>query len=180
MQKQRTKSYLLVSQEITERKIYLIRGKKVMLDKDLASLYGVTTGNFNKAVKRNINRFPEEFMFQLSKAEYDSLRFQIGILKRGLHSKYLPYVFSEYGVAMLSGILNSEGAVQANIQIIKTFVRLREMAINNRALRLKIEAMERKYDKKFAVVFDAIRRLLDMHAEEPVRIMGFTEKKKLE
>ena len=118
------KNSSIISQEIIENKIYLIRGKKVMLDSDLAKLYEIETKAFNRAVKRNFERFPEEFMFQLSKEEYTSLRYQIGTLKRGQHSKFLPYVFTEYGVAMLSSVLNSKRAIQVNIQIIKTFVRL--------------------------------------------------------
>lgn len=172
------KSSSLIPQELIENKIYFIRGRKVMLDRDLAVLYGIKTGNFNKAVQRNIERFPDEFMFQLSKAEYDSLRFQFGILKRGQHSKYLPYVFSEYGVAMLSSVLNSNRAIQVNIQIIKTFVRLKELVVSNRALRLKVEAMEKKYDKRFVAVFDAIRKLLNIHSRDPVKIIGFADKSK--
>lgn len=103
--KKKTKTLSLVTQEAIARKILLLRGRKVML-RDLAELYAVTTGNLNKAVKRNINRFPVDFMFQLSKGEYDSLRFQIGILKRGRHSKYLPFAFTQEGVAMLSSIIN--------------------------------------------------------------------------
>jgi hypothetical protein len=168
----------IIPSEIIEKRIFLIRGKKVMLDKDLASLYGITTGNFNKAVKRNNNRFPHEFMFRLSKVEYDSLRFQFGILEKGQHSKYLPYAFTEYGVAMLSSILGSERAIQVNIQIIKTFVRMREMVISNRILRLKIEVMERKYDGKFKIIFEAIRRLIEKDRIEPMKIIGFRDKKK--
>jgi hypothetical protein len=172
------KNTTLIPQEIIENKIYLIRGKKVMLDRDLAILYKIATGNFNKSVKRNKERFPEEFMFQLSKNEYNSLRFQIGILEKGQHSKYLPYVFTEYGVAMLSSILNSKHAIQVNIQIIKTFVQLREMIISNRRLRLKIEEMEKKYDKQLRVAFDAIRRLIEKDEIEPARIIGFRNRKK--
>ena len=172
------KNPLLNPQEIIENKIYLIRGKKVMLDRDLAVLYEITTGNFNKAVRRNMDRFPGEFMFQLSKAEYDSLRFQFGILKRGQHSKFLPFVFTEYGVAMLSSVLNSKRAILVNIQIIKTFVNLREMIVSNRELRLKIEAMEKNYNKRFVAVFDAIRRLLEAHRKEPTKIIGFRDRKK--
>ncbi len=118
----------LISVEIIERKILLIRGHKVMLDADLAELYEVETFNLNKAVKRNIDRFPEDFMFQLSKEEAASLRFQIGMSKtegRG-GRRYLPYVFTEQGVAMLSTVLNSERAVKVNIEIMRTFVRLRK------------------------------------------------------
>ena len=110
--------------------IYEIRGVKVMLDKDLAGLYHVTTGNLNKAVKRNIRRFPSDFMFQLTKEEWDSLRFQIGILEvgRGKYTKFLPYAFTEQGLAMLSGVLNSDIAIDVNISIMRAFVSLRRVA----------------------------------------------------
>jgi len=101
-----------------------------------------------------------------------------GLIKRGQHSKFLPYVFTEYGVAMLSSVLNSKRAIQVNIQIIKTFVRLRKLATSNRALRLKIEAMEKKYDKRFVAVFDAIRKLLHVHTKESVKIIGFADRDK--
>lgn len=117
-----------MEQEIIQKKIYEVRGVKVMLDKDLAELYQVTTGNLNKAVKRNIKRFPPDFMFQLTKEEWESLRFQIGILKRGRgeHSKYLPFAFTEQGLAMLSGILNSDIAIYVNIAIMRAFVTIRQ------------------------------------------------------
>ena len=110
--------------------IYEVRGVKVMLDKDLAELYHVTTGNLNKAVKRNIRRFPSDFMFQLTKEEWDSLRFQIGILEvgRGKYTKFLPYAFTEQGLAMLSGVLNSDIAIDVNISIMRAFVSLRRVA----------------------------------------------------
>ncbi len=115
---------------IIQRKIYEIRGQRVMIDRDLAELYQVTTGNLNKAVKRNIRRFPPDFMFQLTKEEWGALRFQIGILKtpRGAHTKYLPYAFTEQGLAMLSGILNSDVAIDVNISIMRAFVAIRRMA----------------------------------------------------
>ena len=110
--------------------IYEVRGVKVMLDKDLAELYHVTTGNLNKAVKRNIRRFPSDFMFQLTKEEWDSLRFQIGILEvgRGKYTKFLPHAFTEQGLAMLSGVLNSDIAIDVNISIMRAFVSLRRVA----------------------------------------------------
>ena len=113
-----------------QSRIYEIRGQRVMLDRDLAELYQVTTGNLNKAVKRNIRRFPPDFMFQLTKEEWESLKFQIGILKngRGQHTKYLPYAFTEQGLAMLSGILNSDIAIDVNINIMRAFVAIRRMA----------------------------------------------------
>ncbi len=167
----------LIPQEIIENKIYLIRGRKVMLDADLAKLYKIETKTFNRAVKRNLERFPEEFMFRLNKSETENLRYQIGTSGWG-GRRYLPYVFTEYGVAMLSSVLNSKRAIQVNIQIIKTFVRLREIVISNRALRMKIEAMEKKYDKRFIAVFDAIRKLLNVRDKEPVKILGFADRKK--
>ena len=157
----------LIPVEIIERKIYLIRGEKVMLDSDLAMLYEVETFNLNKAVKRNIDRFPEDFMFQLTKEEADSLRFQIGMSKtegRG-GRRYLPYVFTGQGVAMLSTVLNSERAVKVNIEIMRTFVRLRQMLASNAELSRKLQALEKKYDSQFKVVFDAIRQL--MKPDEP-------------
>jgi phage regulator Rha-like protein len=162
----------IVPQQIIESKILFIRVKKVMLDRDLAMLYGVTTGNLNKAVKRNINRFPEDFMFQLTREEYNSLRFQIGILKRGQHSKYFPYAFTENGVAMLSSVLNSERAITVNIQIMRTFTKIREMLATHKELRRKIEDMEKKYDYQFKVVFDTIQQLIEPQ-RKPRRRIGF-------
>jgi phage regulator Rha-like protein len=152
----------VVPQEIIESKIIIIRGKRVMLDKDLAVLYDVETKMLNRAVKRNIERFPDDFMFQLSKEEYDELlRCQFGTLKRGQHSKYLPYAFTENGVAMLSSVLNSKRAIQVNIQIMRTFTKIREMLATHKELRQKIEEMEKKYDYQFKVVFDTIKKLLE-------------------
>ena len=159
----------LVPVEIIEKKILLIRGEKVMLDADLAELYCVQARVLNQAVKRNIDRFPGDFMFQLSREEDDSLRSQIVTLKkgRGQHRKYLPYVFTEQGVAMLSSVLNSERAVKVNIEIMRTFVRLRQMLASNAELARKLASLEKKYDEQFKVVFDAIREL--MKPPEPKR-----------
>ena len=143
-------------------RIYLARRMKVMLDSDLAELYGVTTFNLNKAVKRNLDRFPKDFMFQLSPEETASLTFQIGISKKGRGGRrYMPYVFTEQGVAMLSSVLNSKRAIHVNIQIMRAFVRIRESEGTHRDLLLKIEQMEKKYDKQFQVVFQAIKMLLE-------------------
>ena len=139
-------SNIIPVEVITER-IFEIRGKKVMLDRDLASLYKVTTGNLNKAVKRNFDRFPDDFMFQLTKEEADSLRFQSGSLKRGQHSKYLPYAFTEQGVSMLSAVLNSPVAVNISICIMRAFVKLRLILAENEALRYAIEGLERRVGK---------------------------------
>jgi len=154
------KSTSVISDEIIENKIFIIRGKKVMFDRDLAILYDVETKALNRAVKRNIDRFPMDFMFQVNEKEAKILRYQFGTLEIGKYSKYLPYVFTEQGVAMLSSVLKSKRAIQVNIQIIRTFTQIRKMMISNKELRLKIESMEKKYDNKFHEVFDAIKRIL--------------------
>jgi phage regulator Rha-like protein len=153
----------VIPADVVESKILFLRNKKVMLDSDLAELYGVETFNLNKAVKRNMDRFPEDFMFQLNKEETDTLRFQIGMSKtqgRG-GRRYLPYAFTEQGVAMLSSVLRSKRAVQVNIAIMRAFVKLREMITSNRSLAKKLEELEKKYDTQFQVVFDAIRQLME-------------------
>ena len=159
----------LVPVEIIEKKILLIRGEKVMLGFDLANLYEVPVKVLNQAVKRNMGRFPADFMFQLSKEEDDSLRSQIVTLKkgRGVHRKYLPYVFTEQGVAMLSTVLNSERAVNVNIEIMRAFVKLRQMLASNTELMKKMTELEKKYDEQFKVVFQAIYEL--MKPPEPSR-----------
>ena len=169
----------VIPSEIIENRIFLIRGKKVMFDKDLARLYDVETKKLNQAVRRNRARFPEDFMFQLTRVEADYFsRSQIVTLKRGQNIKYQPYVFTEQGVAMLSSILKSERAIRVNIQIMRTFTKIREMLVNNKALREKIEAIERKYDNKFKVIFDVIKRLVDKATIEPVEIIGFRDRKR--
>ncbi|MBN1575491.1 MAG: ORF6N domain-containing protein [Chitinispirillaceae bacterium] len=145
--------------------IFQIRGKAVMLDSDLAELYQVQTKVLNQAVRRNIERFPDDFMFQLTKEEFDNLRSQTVTSSSG-GRRYLPFVFTEQGVAMLSSVLNSETAIKMNIQIIRTFVQMRRMAITIADLKRKIDGMERKYDYHFKVVFDALRKLT---APEPAR-----------
>src|SRR5262245_36279822 len=136
---------LPVPVELIERRIHLIRGQKVMLDADLAALYQVTTGNLNLAVRRNRDRFPEDFMFQLTKQEFENLRLQIATSSSGYGGRrHLPYAFTEQGVAMLSSVLNSDRAVQMNILIIRTFVKMREMLEHNKALARKVEQLEAK------------------------------------
>ncbi len=163
----------IVPAELIERKIYLIRNKKVMLDSDLAELYDVETKVLNQAVKRNIARFPEDFMFQLNKEEALELsRSQFVTLKRGQNIKYLPHVFTENGVAMLSSVLNSEMAIQVNIQIMRTFTKIREMLSSHKDLKHKIEEMEKKYDSQFKIVFNAIKELMTP-PEKQVRKIGF-------
>ncbi len=145
-----------------DSRIYMIRGHKVMLDEVLASIYGVTTKVLNQAVKRNSIRFPIDFMFQLSENELTLLRSQFVTSKKGKGGRrYAPYVFTEHGAVMLASVLNSPVAIQASIQVVKAFVRLREMLIANKELAEKLNVLEKKYDKNFAIVFDAIRRLME-------------------
>ena len=163
MAKKQAPEQQIVPREVIERRIYLIREHKVMLDSDLAELYGVETFNLNKAVKRNLDRFPQDFMFQLTEEEANVLRFQIGMSKpRGRGGRrYLAYAFTEQGVAMLSSVLNSGRAVQVNIAIMRTFVRLRYLLATHKDLAAKLEAIEKKYDKQFKVVFDILRQLTE-------------------
>jgi len=161
----------LIPQQIIESKILILRGKKVMLDRDLAALYSVETKMLKRAVKRNIERFPDDFMFQLIKEEFDNLRCQNGTSSWG-GQRYLPYAFTENGVAMLSSILNSKRAIQVNIQIMRTFTKIREMLATHKELRQKIEEIEKKYDHQLKVVFDAIRQLMSP-PEAKKRKVGF-------
>lgn len=141
--------------------IYLVRGQKVMLDEDLARLYGVETRILTRAVRRNVDRFPADFMFQLNIQEVTNLRSQIGISSLGYGGRrYRPLAFTEQGVAMLSGVLHSPRAVQVNVQIMRTFVRLRQWLISNEELASKVAEMEKRYDSQFKVVFDAIREIM--------------------
>jgi len=161
----------IIPQEIIESKIFIVRGHKVMLDSDLAALYGVTTKNLNKAVARNIESFPEDFMYKLKKRELENLRFQNGTSSWG-GRRYSPYAFAENGVAMLSSVLKSHRAREVNIQIMRTFTKLRELLNTHADLRRKLEEMEKKYDYQFKVVFDAIKSLI---SEPPlVKKIGFT------
>lgn len=162
----------MIPVERIQTRIHVIRDAKVMLDLDPAELYGVTTAQLKRQVRRNPERFPRDFMFVVSREEYNSLRCQIGTLKRGQHAKYLPMAFTEYGVAMLSSVLNSKRAIQVNIRIMRAFALLHEMSKNYRVLARKIEAMERKYDHRFKVVFDAIKQLIAPTIRKKVRI-GF-------
>lgn len=171
----------LIPQAVIEQKIFLIRGKKVMLDKDLALIYGVATKVFNQAVKRNAKRFPDDFMFQLNKKEMQNLKSQFVTSSWGGVRK-LPYAFTEQGVAMLSSVLNSDRAIEVNIQIIRTFVKLREMIISNKELRIRMDKLEEKYDKRFKAVFDVLRSLIENNSkvEKTVkkRPLGFQCRKK--
>ena len=149
----------LIPTERIEKCILLLRGQKVILDKDLAALYGVSTKNLNKAVSRNLDRFPDDFMFQLDLQEVINLKFQFGTSSWG-GTRKLPRAFTEQGVAMLSSVLNSKRAVQVNIEIMRAFVKLRELLSSHKDLALKLAEMEKKYDSQFKVVFDAIRELM--------------------
>ena len=164
----------LIPVERIERAILLLRGEKVMLDNDLAELYGVETGALNRAVKRNSSRFPDDFMFQLTPKELENLKCQIGIssLSHGGRRRSLPYAFTEQGVAMLSSVLHSERAVAVNIGIMRAFVKLRQMLSSNTELARKLEMLEKKYDAQFKVVFNAIRQLMSPPAK-PKREIGF-------
>ena len=145
-----------------ESRILLVRGHKVMLDADLAELYGVPTFRLNESVKRNASRFPEDFMFQLTAEEHASLISQFAISKKGLGGRrFPPYAFTEQGVSMLSSVLNSERAIQVNVAIMRTFVRIRKLLTSHKDLARKLEALEGKYDAQFKVVFDAIRALME-------------------
>jgi len=169
----------LIPVDRIEKAILLMRRQKVMLDADLAELYGVETRVLVQAVKRNLGRFPEDFMFQLSKEEADFLRSQIVTLEkgRGQHRKYLPYAFTEQGVAMLSSVLRSQRAIQVNIEIMRAFIRLRQMLATHIELARKLDALEKRYDSQFKQVFDAIRQL--MAPPEPKRRpIGFRTIKK--
>ncbi len=164
---------VLLPDERIQNRIFLLRGKKVMFDRDLAELYGVKTQVLNQAVQRNIRRFPGDFMFQLTRRETKIWISQIVISKhqeKGVRK--CPFVFTEQGIAMLSTVLRSERAILVNIQIIRTFTKLRELMATNKELREKIEQLERKYDSQFKIVFDVIKRLI-VEEEKPKPLIGF-------
>ncbi|MCX5750088.1 MAG: ORF6N domain-containing protein [Candidatus Saganbacteria bacterium] len=169
----------LIPIERIEGKILMIRGQKVMLDRDIAGLYVVKTFVLNQAVKRNIGRFPEDFMFQLNKEELDFLRSQFVILEgregsgKGRHIKYLPHAFTEQGIAMLSSVLHSERAIQVNILIMRTFVKLKQILSTHKELADKIRELEQKCDARFKSVFDAIHTLMQPPEERISRRIGF-------
>jgi len=178
----------LVPHEVIENKIFIIRGHKVMLDRDLATLYGVPTKVLNQTVRRNRKRFPDDFMFQLTFEEIQSLRSQFVTLnkpiekkrsitsKRGKHTKYMPCVFTEQGVSMLSSVLNSERAIQVNIVIMRAFVKLREILSTHKELAHKLQELEgkiEKHDGEIQAIFEAIRQLMAPPPEPPKRRIGF-------
>ena len=161
----------LVPVERIERAIILVRGEKVMLDRDLAAIYGVETKALNQAVKRNSSRFPYDFMFQLTKEELANLKSQFVTSSWGGVRK-LPYAFTEHGALMLANVLNSERAAQTSVMVVRAFVRLRQLLSSNAELARKLETMEKKYDAQFKVVFDAIRQLMSP-AETKRKEIGF-------
>ena len=171
---------LVLPAAVIEGSILLIRGQTVILDSDLAKLYGVATRALVQAVKRNIRRFPADFMFQLTREEDETLRSQTVISKKGRGGRrYSPYAFSEQGVAMLSSVLNSDRAIDVNIAIMRAFVRLRELLGTNKDLARKLEDLERKlgqHDQKFQIAFEAIRQLMAPPPETPAkRRFGFAQ-----
>ena len=154
---------ILIPVERIEKAILLIRGQNVMLDQNLAQLYEVTTKRLNQQVHRNLARFPEDFMFQLTAEEAEASRLQFATLKRGYNIKYLPYAFTEQGVAMLSSVLHSERAIEVNIAIVRAFVQLRALLSTHKDLARKLDDLEKKlgeHDHKFQIVFEAIRQLM--------------------
>jgi hypothetical protein len=168
---------LIVRDELVINKIYLVRGQKIMLDKDLAELYDVETKVLNQAVKRNSGRFPQDFMFQLTNKEWKSLRSQFVTLEkgRGKFPKFLPFAFTEQGVSMLSSVLNSETAIRVNIQIIRVFTHMRQMLISHKDILLQLEKMERKlsaHDEEIQLIFEYMKQLLDP-LPQPRRRIGF-------
>ncbi len=178
----RNKNLAITPVEIIERKIYFIRGKKVMLDSDLALLYGVATKVFNQAIKRNLKRFPLDFMFQLITKEISLMnrsQFVTGSQKHR-DPKYLPYAFTEQGVAMLSSILKSERAIQVNIAIIRAFIKLREMLQSHKDILVEIEKIKRdqkKHSNKISAIINVINKLIEPKSEPKKEPMGFRIKK---
>ena len=162
----------IVLWEVIQGKMILIRGQKVMLDADLARLYEVSTKRLNEQARRNSRRFPSDFMFQLTKEEYEILRSQFAASSWG-GRRYLPYAFTEQGVAMLSSVLTSERAILVNVEIMRAFVQLRELLATHKDLARKLEELEKKYDEQFAVVFEAIRELMTPPEPRPKRRIGF-------
>ncbi len=158
-----------------EDMILIIRGQRVMLDRDLAELYGVTTGNLNKAVSRNLERFPEDFMFQLTRQELQNLKFHFGTSSWG-GTRKLPRAFTEQGVAMLSSVLKSRRAALVNISIMRAFIKLREMLSSHKDLARKLDELEKKYDHQFAAVFSAIRQLMAPPPNKQRKIGFISEK----
>lgn len=171
----------IVPMETIISKILFIRNQKVILDSDLAKLYGVEVKQLKRAVNRNLKRFPSDFMFKFSMEENKSLRYHFGTLKRGQHSKYLPYAFTEQGVAMLASVLNSERAIEVNILIVRSFVKLRELISTNKKVEEKLQEIESRldgHDEQIFKIMEIINQLL-LPPEKPVRKIGFQVKEKM-
>lgn len=173
MRRQKMATKWIHPHDVIVQKIYLIRNEKVMLDYDLAMLYGVETKRLKEQVRRNISRFPGDFMFELSSEEWKSLRSQFATLKRGRHQKYSPFAFTEQGIAMLSSVLNSENAIKVNIEIIRQFVRMRQLISSHKELLRKITEMEKSitdHDEKIMLIFQTIKELLEpaMKKRKPI------------
>jgi phage regulator Rha-like protein len=164
---------ITIPDEVIINKIYVIREQKVMLDRDLAELYGVETRRLKEQVRRNINRFPESFMFELTSEEHKSLRSQFATLKRGRHSKYPPFVFTEHGILMLSSVLNSETAIKMSVQIVESFVQLRKLANNYDEIMNKINQMESRNNEQFSEIYEVLQRLLSKPEEKPRKKVGY-------
>ena len=170
----------IIPVESIQQRIYLIRGYKVMLDADLADLYGTTTGRMNEQVRRNAGRFPEDFMFQLTEAEHEVLRSQIAISKGRGGRRYLPLAFTEQGVAMLSSILKSQRAIQVNILIVRAFVQLRKLMATHKDVVRKLDELEKKvsvHDERITAVFEAIKELLTPEEPPKRQKIGFQASK---
>ena len=161
-----------IPQEVIQNKIFLLRGKKVMFDKDLAELYGVETKYLTRQVRRNLDRFPSDFLLTLTKQEVTILKRHFGTSNWG-GTRKPPFAFTEHGILMLSSVLNSKRAIQVNIQIMRTFTMLREMLASHKDLRKKIEEMEKKYDHQFQIVFKTIKELLEPPAPKSKDPIGF-------
>lgn len=175
-----TNKPLAISLERIAQSILTLRGHRVLLDADLAALYGVTTKRLNEQVRRNRERFPSDFMFPLTQEEYEALRSQFATLKpgRGQHRKYLPYVFTEHGAIMAASVLNTARAVEMSIYVVRTFVRLREMLASNKELARKLNELERKlatHDEAIAGILNAIRELMKPPEPPPKRRIGFIQ-----
>jgi len=165
---------ITIPDELIINKIYVIRGQKVMLDRDLAELYDVETRRLKEQVRRNINRFPEEFMFELTKEELEEWRNEYASSNRDVMGiRIAPFVFTEYGILMLSSVLNSEKAVQMNIQIIRTFVQLRKLANNYEEILAKIKRMESQYNEQFGEIYEALQRLMSKPERSPRKQIGY-------
>ena len=162
-----------IPNELIINKIYLIRGVKVMLDKDLALLYGVENKQLKRQVRRNIERFPSSFMFELTQNETNSLRSQFGTLKKGQHSKYAPFAFTEHGILMLSSVLNSDKAIKMSVQIIETFVQLRKLANDYEEIMVKIKQLEAQNNEQFIEIYEVLQNLLSKPNEKPRTKIGY-------